>query len=94
MTFVPVKLAEAQAKAMILTVRELPVKQQMQAINALRGHANECGVIAAKGTSHVEALLARITEDSTIPARLKRCLRTLVRASPNCRRAWPNWSAN
>jgi transposase len=46
----------------------LLVKQQTQAINALRGHANEFGVIAAKGTSHVEALLTRVAADSAIPA--------------------------
>ena len=67
MTFVPVKSAETQANAMVLSVRELLVKQQTQAINALRGHANEFGAVAAKGTSNVEALLARITADPAIP---------------------------
>jgi transposase len=52
MTFVPVKSAETQANAMILFGRELLVKQQTQAINALRGHANEFGAVAAKGTSN------------------------------------------
>jgi len=67
MTFVPVKSTETQANAMILSVRELLVKQQTQAINALRGHAGEFGVVAAKGTGNVEALLARIAADPTIP---------------------------
>jgi transposase len=53
---------------MVLSVRELLLKQQTQAINALRGHASEFGVIAAKGTSHVGALLARIAADPAIPA--------------------------
>lgn len=68
MHFVPVKSAEAQAEAMILSLRELLVKQQTQLVNSIRGHAAEFGVIAAKGTSHVEALLERVAADPTIPA--------------------------
>lgn len=68
MRFVPVKSAETQAEAMILSVRELLVKQQTQMINALRGHAAEFGVIAAKGTGHVKPLLERIAADPEIPA--------------------------
>lgn len=68
MRFVPVKSAEAQAEAMVLSVRTLLVKQQTQLVNALRGHADEFGVIAAKGTSHVEALLERVAADRAVPA--------------------------
>jgi transposase len=68
MRFVPVKSAQTQAEAMILSVRELLVKQQTQLVNALRGHAAEFGVIAAKGTSHVEALLERIAAEPAVPA--------------------------
>jgi transposase len=68
MRFVPVKSAEAQAEAMILSVRELLVKQHTQLVNALRGHASEFGVIAAKGTGHVEGLLERIATDPAVPA--------------------------
>jgi transposase len=68
MRFVPVKSAEVQAEAMILSVRELLVKQHTQLVNALRGHASEFGVIAAKGTGHVEGLLERIAADPAVPA--------------------------
>jgi transposase len=68
MHFVPVKSAEAQSEAMILSVRELLVKQQTQLVNALRGHAAEFGVIAAKGTNHVEALLERVAADPAVPS--------------------------
>lgn len=68
MRFVPVKSAEAQAEAMVLSVRTLLVKQQTQLVNALRGHADEFGVIAAKGTSQVEALLERVAADPGVPA--------------------------
>jgi transposase len=59
MAEVPVKSAERQAAAMILSVRELLVRQRTQAINALRGHAAEFGVIAAKGVANVTAVLER-----------------------------------
>jgi transposase len=67
MNFVPVKSAEDQAAAMILSVRELLVKQHTQLVNALRGHATEFGLIAAKGTGHVETLLERIAADPAVP---------------------------
>jgi transposase len=67
MSFVPVKSAEDQAAAMILSVRELLMKQHTQLVNALRGHAAEFGLIAAKGTGHVAALLERIAADPAVP---------------------------
>ena len=62
MRFVPVKSADAQAQAMDLKVRELLVRQRTQLVNALRGHAAEFGVIAAKGIANAASLLAKITE--------------------------------
>ncbi len=41
MRFVPVKSAEQQAAAMVLKTRALLVRQQTQAINALRAHLSE-----------------------------------------------------
>ena len=67
MRFVPVRAAEHQADAMILSVRETLVRQRTQLINALRGHAAEFGVIAAKGTAKVEPLLAAVAADGAIP---------------------------
>jgi transposase len=43
MRFVPVKSEETQGTAMVFRVRELLIRQQTQAINALRGHLNEFG---------------------------------------------------
>ena len=74
--FVPVKSAEQQAAAMVLSARELLVKQHTQLVNAVRGHAAEFGVIAAKGTGHVEPLLARIADT-------RRCLSRPARCSPS-----------
>jgi transposase len=55
MRFVLAKSAEQQAQGMVLKVRETLVGQRTQLINALRGHAAEFGVIAAKGISQVSA---------------------------------------
>jgi transposase len=49
MRFVPIKSAESQAELMLLGVRNLLIKQRTTVINAIRGHAAEFGVIAAKG---------------------------------------------
>ncbi len=46
---VPVKTVEQQADGVILKHREMLVAQRTLAINALRGHAAEFGVVAAKG---------------------------------------------
>ncbi len=68
MSSVPVKSAQQQADAMILRHRELLVGQRTAAINALRGHAAEFGVIAAKGTAQVKPLADTLAADEAIPA--------------------------
>src|SRR3954467_5179058 len=52
MRFVAVKSEQAQAAAVVFRTRDLLVRQRTQAINALRGHLAEFGVIAAKGPVH------------------------------------------
>ncbi|WP_245479935.1 transposase, partial [Mesorhizobium sp. M7A.T.Ca.US.000.02.1.1] len=41
MRFVPIKSADQQAAAMVLRTRALLIRQQTQAINALRGHLSK-----------------------------------------------------
>jgi transposase len=65
---VPVKSAEAQAAAMLLSVRELLVRQRTQLVNALRGHAAEFGVVAAKGGKGLAELRAEIAADEGLPS--------------------------
>jgi transposase len=77
MRFVAVKGAEQQAATLILKTRDMLVRQRTQLINAVRGHAAEFGVIAAKGTARVEPLLARIAEDDTLPAAARAMLAVL-----------------
>jgi transposase len=69
MRFVPVKSSEQQAMLMLLRVRELLVKQRTMLVNAMRGHAAEFGVIAAKGTGKAVELLQRVQDDAAgVPA--------------------------
>jgi transposase len=68
MRFVPVKSAEDQAGLMLLNMRDRLVRAQTQLGNAIRGHAGEFGLIAAKGLNHVRPLLARIAKDKTLSA--------------------------
>ena len=62
MRFVAVKSADEQAAAMMLSVRDLLVKQRTMLVNAIRGHAAEFGVIGAKGASRIADVLARARE--------------------------------
>ena len=71
MRFVPVKTASQQAQGMVLKVRETLVNQRTQLVNALRAHAAEFGVIAAKGISQITPLLEAIEAATTIPSEAK-----------------------
>jgi transposase len=75
MRFVPVKSEDQQAGAMLLTVREGLVKQRTMLINAIRGHAAEFGVTAAKGACRVKEVLARA--ETELPALAFRLLSLL-----------------
>jgi transposase len=68
MRSVAVKTVDQQAQGIILKHREMLVSQRTQAINALRGHAMEFGVVVAKGAGRVEALLEVLAVDTAIPA--------------------------
>ena len=58
MRFVPVKSADQQAVLMLHKTRALMVKQRTMAVNALRGHLSEFGLMAAKGIRRIKDLLA------------------------------------
>jgi transposase len=80
MRTVPIKSAERQASAMVISVRDLLVRQRTQTINALRGHAAEFGVIAAKGTAQVAGLMARVvTPEAQVPQAAQQMLTILAR---------------
>jgi transposase len=65
--FVPVKSCEQQAALMLVTVRDRLVKARTQLSNAIRGHASEFGLVAAKGLDKIEPLLARIAAEALLP---------------------------
>jgi len=71
MRTVPVKTLDEQAATIVVKHRELLVAQRTQAINALRGHAAEFGLVVAKGCAKVPTLLAALAADETIPAEAK-----------------------
>ena len=77
MRFVPVKTATQQAQGMVLKVRETLVHQRTQLANALRGHAAEFGVIAAKGISQIVPLPEAIAAETAIPPDAKDMLALL-----------------
>jgi transposase len=52
----------------MLGVRDLLIKQRTMLINAIRGHAAEFGVTAAKGPKQVSELLRRLATDDGVPA--------------------------
>ena len=68
MRFVPVKSAEEQAGLMLVKMRERLVATRTQLANAIRGHAAEFGLIAARGLDKIEELLLRVSEDAAVPA--------------------------
>ena len=79
MRFVPIKSAESQAGLMVLRTRDLLVKQRTMLINAMRGHAAEFGVIAAKGRVKVAELLQQgHAEAAGVPALAREMLGVLA----------------
>ena len=71
---VPVRAAEQQAEAIVLSVRELLVRQRTQLVNAVRGHAAEFGVVAAKNISHLSGLLETVAAEEAVPDTAKEML--------------------
>jgi transposase len=52
---------------MLLGVRERLIARRTQLSNMIRGHAAEFGLVVAKGTDKLAALLAAIREDASLP---------------------------
>ncbi len=74
MPSVAVRSAEQQAEAIVLSARELLVRQRTQLVNAVRGHAAEFGIVAAKGTSQLPALLEAVAAGEAVPDAAKEML--------------------
>ena len=67
MRFVAVKTQAEQAALMLAGMREQMVRRRTQLSNAIRGYAAEFGLVAAKGLSKIEPLLAQIAADPGVP---------------------------
>jgi transposase len=84
MRFVPVKTVEQQAALVLgldprmLGVRDLLIKQRTMLINAIRGHAAEFGITAAKGPKQITELLGRLASDEGVPALAREMLGLLA----------------
>lgn len=65
MSFVAVKSAEKQARAVSFRTHQCFVRQRTQLINALRGHLAEFGIIAAKGPANIKVLEHALARDET-----------------------------
>ena len=68
MCFVPMKTAEQQAALMLVSLRDRLIRSRTQLTNAIRGHAAEFGVIAARGVDKIDPLLACLANDESLPA--------------------------
>ena len=80
MRFVPVKTRQQQAAVMVLKTRALLVRQRTQAINALRSHMGELGIIAPTGIANVKSLavIVRDEDDVRLPPAARFALTEIV----------------
>jgi len=79
MRFVPPKTVEQQSMLMVHRVRELLIRQRAAAVNALRGHLSEFGIVRPKGTAKARELMDLVAVDDRIPALARDALQSLVR---------------
>ncbi len=81
MRFVPVKSEDVQGAAVVFRVRELLIRQRTQAINALRGHLTEFGLVVPQGAANAARLIALVEDPgSGLPAEAIATLKVLVTA--------------
>ena len=78
MRFAPIKSADQQAVLMLHKTRELLIKQRTMSVNALRGHLLEFGLVAVRGRSGVEGLIALALEDGELPQEARDAVRLLA----------------
>lgn len=81
MRFVPVKTAEQQASLMLHRTRDLLIRQRTQAINALRAHLAEFGLVAEKGREGAAELAAIVSDENNrhaLPVAMKQALQVLL----------------
>ena len=81
MRFVAVKGEKKQASAIVSKTRDLLVRQRTQAVNTLRGHLAEFGIVAPEGLSHVRRLKDFIGDPTSgLPETGRAICRTIIEA--------------
>lgn len=78
MRFVPIKTVEQQGILMLHRTRDLLIRQRTGAINALRGHLGELGIVAGKGKANARELMTLVDVDERIPQSARSALSILV----------------
>lgn len=82
MRFVPVKSPQQQAVLMLHRTRALLMRQRTMAMNALRGHLAEFGLVAAQGAKGLAELIERVffgsDADDAVPPLARRALAPLA----------------
>src|SRR6187455_3220762 len=79
MRFVPTKTPDQQSGLVLHRTRHLLIRQQTSAINAIRAHLAEFGIVAPVGRKGVEELLDVVTDpnDKRVPDIARACLSAL-----------------
>ncbi|TWC73278.1 transposase, partial [Rhizobium sp. SJZ105] len=80
MRYVQAKTQDEQAAGMVLKARDLLIRQRTQAINALRAHLAELGIVRATGLVGIISLAAIVRDDSDLrlPGEARMALEELV----------------
>ncbi len=82
MRFVPIKTPEQQAVLMLHRSRAILIRQKTMAVNALRGHLAEFGMVARQGSKGFWELVERVfsedTDDTPLPSAARIALGALV----------------
>ncbi|WP_192258018.1 IS110 family transposase [Mesorhizobium caraganae] len=78
MRFVPTKTVEQQSMLMVHRVRDLLIRQRTAAVNALRGHLSEFGIVRPKGTASARELMSLVATDERVPPLAREALDGLV----------------
>ena len=74
----PLKGVEQQSMLMVHRVRDLLIRQRTAAVNALRGHLSEFGILRPKGTASARELMNLIAVNDCVPALARDALNSLV----------------
>jgi transposase len=90
MRFVPVKTPEQQSILMLHRVRSLLIRQRTMAMNALRGHLSELGIVAPQGERGLMGLIIELekgAENDSLPKAALAALTPLVTQLANTKAA-------